>query len=342
MALSHALKHLSGRQKQSLRILNLSFQIGLVCVLTWVLYAELYERDNLAVIWAEFLNALAAAPTLYLWTTLALLPFNWLMEAIKWRYFMKRYQPITLGRALKAVFAGVFFALVTPNRIGELGGRLLFVKRINLINSMLANVLGSVAQYLVSLLAGLVGAWVLADRLFVISPGWKLWLFGMATLGLALIYFLFFNSRIFLPFIDWICSNKYLKPLRQKLGLLDGLSLRDLVYLYAWSLCRYAIYATQYYCMLCFMGIQPGILNAYCGIFFIFFIQTILPIPAVAGLLARGNLAVWVWGIFGANEISALAATFTLWIINLILPALIGTFLLFSVHITKTIGYEAE
>jgi hypothetical protein len=67
-----------------------------------------------------------------------------------------------------------------------------------------------------------------------------------------------------------------------------------------------------------------------------------VPLPAVAGLLVRGSLAVFVWSHFGANDLSSLAATFVLWIINLILPALIGTFSLASVNITKSLGYEDD
>jgi hypothetical protein len=59
-------------------------------------------------------------------------------------------------------------------------------------------------------------------------------------------------------------------------------------------------------------------------------------------LVARGNLAVQAWAFFGANEISSLAATFTLWIINLILPALIGTFSLFYVNIAKLPAHEDD
>ena len=80
----------------------------------------------------------------------------------------------------------------------------------------------------------------------------------------------------------------------------------------------------------------------YAGIATIYLLQTIVPLPAIAGLLVRGSLAVFVWSSFGANEISSLAASFVLWIINLILPALIGTFSLFSVNITKSLGYDDD
>ena len=62
----------------------------------------------------------------------------------------------------------------------------------------------------------------------------------------------------------------------------------------------------------------------------------------MTGLVARGNLAVYLWQQFGANDLSALAATFSLWVINLILPALIGTFLLLRVNIAQSLNYNNE
>lgn len=342
MSIPHALVLFVRSKKRYKRLINTGFQICMVLLLAWVLYAEIKSRDNLIAIWQVFLQQLYQAPLWYLLFTLLLLPLNWLIEAIKWRYFMVRYEPISLYRAFTAVLAGICFALITPNRIGELGGRLLFVNRANQWHSMLANVLGSIAQYLVSLLAGVLGGLYLSRQLFTTLPDWWNWAMTGAILALFFTYLAFFNSPALVPFLKHLTRAHYLQFLHPKIDLLEHLNRKDLLFTYRWSVLRYLTYSTQYYCILCFFGIDPGIFIAFSGIFLIFMMQTILPLPALASLMARGNLAIFVWTQFGANEISALAATFLLWIINLILPALIGTFSLFSVHITKTIGYDTE
>ena len=342
MSIPHALVLFARSQMRHKQLINTGFQICMVTLLAWVLYSEIKSRDNLIAMWQIFIQQLYQAPVGYLLLTLLLLPLNWLIEAIKWRHFMLRYESISLYRAFKAVLAGICFALITPNRIGELGGRLLFVDRANQWHSMLANVLGSIAQYLVSLLAGVLGAFYLGPQLFPQHQIWWNWAMLGALIGILVIYLIFFNSPALAPFFKSLAKAKYLHFLHPKLDLLEQLDRKDLYFTFGWSLLRYLIYSSQYYCVLCFFGINPGFTVAYAGIFLIFLLQTVLPLPALASLLARGNLAIFVWGHFGADAISALAATFLLWIINLILPALIGTLSLFSVHITKTIGYDAE
>jgi len=53
-------------------------------------------------------------------------------------------------------------------------------------------------------------------------------------------------------------------------------------------------------------------------------------------------LALFVWKNFEANEISILAATFTLFIINLSFPAFVGMIYIIKTNILKSLGYESK
>jgi len=57
-------------------------------------------------------------------------------------------------------------------------------------------------------------------------------------------------------------------------------------------------------------------------------LQTGVPLPPITGILARGGLAVFIWGHFGIDEWSALIATFILYFFNLIIPSIVGVFVL--------------
>jgi uncharacterized membrane protein YbhN (UPF0104 family) len=323
------------------RLLNRVFQIGITLLLLIVLYMELNKRDQLAVLFDRFLIQVKQVDLFWLYATLALLPFNWLMEAFKWRYFMQRYEPVSLRKAFAAVMVGVTFSLITPNRIGEFGGRLLFVQRVHQWKSISSNAIGGAAQYLVLLTGGLIGSGWLAAQLWVPQFWWP-WLGAGAVVCLGLCYYFYFHPGRILPVLKRLTQIKWFASAASGLQLIEQLRVRDLRIILFWSAVRYLIYTTQYYFMLRFFGIETGLWAAFSGISFIFMIQTVLPVPAFAGLLLRGNLAVFVWAHFGAPEISSLAATFLLWIINLILPALVGTFLMFNVNISKTLGYEEE
>ena len=54
------------------------------------------------------------------------------------------------------------------------------------------------------------------------------------------------------------------------------------------------------------------------------------------GLLARGEVALKIWGLFTHNDLSILAATFSLWVINLIIPAFIGLVFILQANFFQT------
>ena len=61
---------------------------------------------------------------------------NWGIEARKWQLLMKAVQPMSFITAFKSVLCGVTLSLNTPNRMGEYGGRILFVKEGNRIKAI--------------------------------------------------------------------------------------------------------------------------------------------------------------------------------------------------------------
>jgi hypothetical protein len=324
------------------RVLNVAFRLLVLGLLGAVLWAELRGRDNLSEIKAAFWRQLRTANPLPLLLALALVPFNWLAETAKWHPFLRRHEPMSRWRALSAVLAGLCFALFTPNRVGEYAGRLLFVRPEHHWKSLVINAVGGIAQYIALLTGGVLGGLWFAGRWLHWSPQLLAGAGILAVLGLLALHCAYFNIAQLIPLgrrIPWL---RRLKPYVRDVGLLAQFSRRDLLAILLWSVLRYAIYSSQYVLLLHFFAIPVSIWAAYAGVATIYLLQTVVPLPAIAGLLVRGNLAVFVWSQFGGNTLAALAATFVLWIINLILPALIGTFSLFHVRITKTIGYEDD
>ncbi|WP_374166426.1 hypothetical protein [Arcticibacter sp. MXS-1] len=53
---------------------------------------------------------------------------NWILEAMKWKFLVKRIETISLWKAVESVFCGLTWAIFTPNRIGEYGGRVFFFR----------------------------------------------------------------------------------------------------------------------------------------------------------------------------------------------------------------------
>ncbi len=210
----------------------------------------------------------------------------------------------------------------------------------NRLKTLCATAVGNLAQLLVLIGGGFIGGAFFAARVLHWPDSRMAALCAVAGLaGLAGLY-VYFNMRRLsgLPArIPWIGRRP---------SILDGIRTaaetdrRTLLRVLAWAFARYAVYTLQYLLLLYFFGIETGFAAGLAGIASIYLLQTVVPLPALAGLAVRGGLAVFMWSYFGANTIASLAASFVLWIINLILPALLGTFSLLSVHITKLTGYD--
>lgn len=307
-----------------------------------LLWYELHQKQQVTSIWQAFQRQGQVSNWPWLAAALVLMPFNWFCEVLKWQPLVNRYTPLSRPKAFAAVFAGVSVSLFTPNRVGEFGGRLLFIPAKHRWQAAFVNFTGNLSQFMVLLSAGCLGGLWFAQTFLPVDFFYGTLLSLIAVAGLLGLYWLFFNIRLTVTLTDRLPLPPALQAYRRHLTVLAQFSRRDLYFLQQWSWVRYGVYSTQYYFLLNFFGIETGLMGAYAGIATIFLLQSGIPLPPLAGLLARGVLAIHIWAYFGADEVSSLAATFTLWIINLIFAALIGTFFLLRVNISKAFSYEDD
>jgi hypothetical protein len=324
--------------------LNLLIKSGAAILLLLLLYFDLTSNDKLGDIWIAFQHQLKTADLPLLVVVLLLMPLNWMAEAEKWRQFVHRYEHFPRRKALLAVMTGVSFSLFTPNRVGEYGGRMLYVHPRNQWRAIVANLVGNFCQFMVLLGIGAIGSMYIIHRFELVDPTLGNLLIAAAVTGSAAMLWCYYHIDLVIDIIKRLqVVHPFLPWLRQlNLGVIRQYSTSDLTNILRWALIRFVIYSVQYYLLLRFFGINPGIIPGFAGIAALFLLQTSIPLPPVAGLVARGNMAVLLWEQFGANEIAALAATFSLWVINLVIPALIGTFSFFYVNISKSLGYEED
>ena len=70
---------------------------------------------------------------------------------------MQPFQQMSFGKALASVFSGCAVTVITPNRIGEYGGRILHVEPAHRIRAVSVSILGGLSQTLVTFIAGCAG-----------------------------------------------------------------------------------------------------------------------------------------------------------------------------------------
>lgn len=333
---------LTYKNLKSHKKLNLAFKLLIATLLFYVIYRQIFARENAAELFANFKVQLREGNILYLIVCIILMPINWLLESKKWQTLSKNFEPQNLSDSIKTVLGGVVCSLFSPARIGEYGGRVLFVKSENNWKAVTATMVGSVSQLAVVLSIGSLGliGWLdyyaVSNRFSLIALI-VLW-FCFTLLGLGVYY----HIDLFINILRRVKLFNRFKSFYEGLSVLKEYQQSDLTKTLGYSFIRYMVYSTQYLLLLLFFGINIGLFASFSGISAIFFIQTGVPLPPIWDLFARGEVAIQIWGIYGANELSILAATFTLWAINLILPSLLGLIFIVKINIIKSIGYGKE
>ncbi len=331
--------------QKKLQDIEITAKIAMVSIFSFFIYYEIFYKKNGVELWNTYQTQLQDSNPWWIAVAFFLMPINWLLEALKWRRLADVFEHFSVWLAFKAVLAGAAIGIFTPNRVGEYGGRLLFTPKEKAIETVVATLLGSFSQLLALLGGGLIGLYFFLEMFFPELHYIVLLLFVASLVGYGIILFFFYNVDLLLNAFKRIyyflenkillrfSENKYfqigfslVKGWLKHVKVLRNFTTKQLSEALLMAFLRYIVYSLQYFCVLQFMGIHVEIgISAAC-IATIFLLQTCLPLPPVTGLFARGGTAVYIWGFSSANEVAVLATTFGLWIINIIIPALLGLY----------------
>jgi len=338
----HTKKVKSNNMRRWLKNAQLNWLIkGIIfLLLAWVIYRQIIARENIDNLWAAFYENVGVSTLPWLIPALFLMPLNWAFETQKWRILIEGFSPLSFSSAYRAVFSGVTLSIFTPNRIGEYGGRILYVKPEHNWKAVIATLVGSYAQLLALLSMGMIGLIYFSVIHELIDPFFLPIILFLGFTLVAVLLFCFFNIDLIVPIARRLPFIHKLKRFVKHVKVLRSYSTKTLAKALLFALARYWVYALQYYLLIRFFGIEVSLLEGLAGISTIYLVQTSIPLPPLMGLFVRSEVALFVWGMYSANEIAILAATFGLWILNLIVPALIGTIFMLNINVLKSLGYE--
>lgn len=275
----------------------------------------------------EFLSLTGKSLTsLYNMTCLILVFFlmfiNWLLEAIKWRLLILGVCRHSMTESIRAVLAGTALGLFTPNRIGELGGRLLFLKSEDRISGVIMAGLGSLSQLLFTVLFGSVGLFFLSMKGFLLPGKSESLVYSLAGIVLAgLILFLFQKP------LRSLLEKKFKKDYGAALTNFNMFEIGRILML---SCMRYAVFFVQFYLLLHVFGVQVSFFNAAFLIPATLLAISVIPSFALADIGVRGVVSVFFIGLVSSNSAGIIAASVALWIINIAFPALLGNLVLIN------------
>jgi len=266
-----------------------------------------------------------------------LMGVNWALESFKWQIALRAVQPIRFLRAFKAILAGTCIASFTPNRVGEYLGRMLFVDAGNKLRSVTPSILCSMSQTLVTLTAGTAGIYLFSSLTFHFPVSWinptLLKSAGLMTavtaLGLALVYFRFD------PLVSRV--NSWLKRNKNDLSIPDHFQFRTLSGILFLSALRYGVFLLQYALLFSAFGILLTPEEVFTGVSVMFVLMAIVPtLTFLTDLGFRWFAGILIFQVYTTNTAGILAVSLGIWLINLIIPALVGSLLILRIKIFQS------
>lgn len=330
------------KTKKKTTYLEWVIKLVVVMLLTYVVYRQVLAEENLAGIWAHFKIQMRSASIYFFALTCIAIPVNWGFETLKWLQFVRHFEALSFLKAFRAVMSGITLSIFTPNRIGEYGGRILYVSSEHQLKAVVATLCGSFSQLLVLMTFGILGMIRFLIE-FKGIDGFLLWgLYFSGLLFVLVLLFCFYNVSLLIPLAKKLPFQRYLKRFAGSVSILKTYDTATLSRALFFATLRYLTYMTQYYWLLCFFGIELNLWSGLTGVATIFLLQTSIPLPPFLGLVVRGNLAIYIWSFYGANEVAILAATFTLWVLNLIIPAFLGMVFIVRTNVLDSLGYDRD
>jgi len=163
---------------------------------------------------------------------------------------------------------------------------------------------------------------------------------GMILLIPALVFlvlFLYFNIRILTGLLERYMPGRWEKWI-QYASVFSIFNYKELLWTLLLSFSRYIVFSTQFFILLRIAGTGLPFSQAVFLIPVIYLVMTVIPTIALTDLGIRGSVSLFVLGLYfqkygtgnADTEIAILTSSSVLWLINLVIPAIMGTFFVFS------------
>ncbi len=317
------------------KTITLLLKFGIAFFAFLFLFKQLTDRSTLV----KFNNYGFISQIYSYWYVIVVVFFmmfiNWSVEALKWRFLIKKIENVSILGSLRAVFAGITVSAFTPNRVGEYGGRVFCLEKADRIQGVLITVIGSMAQLLTTVIFGLIGIGLmpkylpyLSQNIFSVNISPTLLLLCVVIISAVLVFF-FLN----ISYLSRVLSNiRMLENYNMYNTVFSFYNKKELLIILFFSILRYIVFSTQFFILLLLFDVNINFYDALVLIPTMFFIISIIPSIAIAEIGVRGSVAIFLFGLVSVNKIGIISATFTLWVINLLIPTLIGVIFIFTLN----------
>ena len=252
--------------------------------------------------------------------------FNWFLEILKWQYLVSSIKKISFFEALKQSLGSLTASLFTPNRIGDYGAKALYYKSGFRKRIVLLNFLGNMMQMSITVCFGIIGLYYFITEYQVDFNVHRVSRFFIIIVIITLLSIFGIKQKKYKIkgfYIDKVID--FVKQLPSKI-ILSGTAL---------SLLRYFVFSFQFYYLLLIFDVEVVYFQAMILITSMYLLTSIVPSIFIFDVVIKGSVAVYLFSKIGVNEFTILSIVLLMWILNFIIPSLIGSFYVLTFKLPK-------
>ena len=302
-------------------------KISIVIVAFYFIYNKLINNKELN--FSDLIKLLIKNDVFSLKNSLIILfltCFNWIMEILKWQNLVKPWHALGFKDAMKQSLSALTISIITPNRIGEYGAKVLYYNKESRKRILLLNFLGNMSQMFVTTVFGSIGLVVFSIHYAIKINFYKPALFLIIGLLLIVLTRLFFKKN------KLKLKGFSIEKLKQ---FLLNYPKKNFLLVIWFSLVRYTLFTFQFYFLLHILGVKLSYFTAIIPISSMYLITSIIPTINIFDLVIKGSVGVYLFKFLGVNPVIILVITTTMWLLNFALPSVIGSYFVLNFNSEK-------
>lgn len=298
----------------------------------WYVYQTLRIGSERPHHWIDSIGEKLTQSPVLLLLILILSGVNWALEILKWQYLHRLLQPTSFGEALRSVMMGTTLSYLTPASVGDYAGKLLHTPAHLRIQGTGMAVVGNGIQFWVALFFGTVAFAKFTLQLVPSAPNFLFLLaLVLATLGAFLL--LRYWKHLHRGFQRIPFLNRYTSFFEAFNAKHTGLHSQIL----GLSTIRYLVFTLQFVFSMMLFELQLSTVNMLMISALVFFAKTVIPsFNFLSDLGVREFSALYFCAFFGMSPQAVVASTLLLWLINVFVPMLMGTYFLIRLRLNPS------
>jgi uncharacterized membrane protein YbhN (UPF0104 family) len=276
----------------------------------------------------EILAVLKNADYFYLILALFFMPVNIFIQFLKWQLACNYILGINDNSKIwKSLFLGFSAGLVTPIRIGEYFGRKIPFEDFSLLKVSIATMIEKMTLLITVLVIGGFAAMYFLIKFY--SFIYVIPILVLIVLVFIAVLFVIFKYKLVVKFLTSLETKfNFVKTLNLELRYTKKISIKSIGHLFIYSLFLLLIVSIQYSFLAMAFAQNGSFLNFFITGIIVVFIKAFIAFISFADLGVRESSSVFLLEKFGYNSAVGFNSAIFLFILNLLLPALIGLFMM--------------